>query len=95
MKIRRGAKGKYFTDVVRKHPVRATIRTVQETIIGFIHLHPEARTLDELNSPGDFLAVTEATIETGDASVPTDFVAVNKAHILWVNPREQDGLPDG
>jgi hypothetical protein len=91
MTVRKGPKGKYFTDVVRKIPVRASIRTIHEIIQGTIHIHPEQRTLDALNEDGGFLAVTDAEIEAGPDIIETDFVAVNKAHILWVNPVEDDG----
>ena len=91
MTVRKGPKGKYFTDVVRKTQVRASIRTVHEMIHGTIHIHPERRPLDALNENGGFLAVTDAEIEVGSEIIETGFVAVNKAHIIWVNPVEGNG----
>lgn len=86
MTVRKGPKGKYFTDVIRKTPMRAMIRTANEVITGTIHIHPEHRTLDALNERDDFLAVTDAEIESGTGIIKADFVAVNKTHIIWVNP---------
>ena len=91
MTVRKGPKGKYFTDVVRKTPVRTSIRTTHEIIHGTIHIHPEHRTLDALNEHEGFLAVTDAEIEAGSDIIETDFVAINKAHIIWVNPIADDG----
>lgn len=86
MKVRQGPKGKYFTDVVRKIPMRVTIRTANEVIQGDIHIHPDRRALDELNHAEGFLAVTDAVVESNGETTQVDFIAVNKAHIHWVNP---------
>jgi len=91
MTVRKSPKGKYFTDVVRKTPIRASIRTAHEVIVGTIYVHQKQRTLDALNELDDFLAVTDAEIEAVSDTVKTDFVAVNKAHIVWVHPVEDAG----
>jgi hypothetical protein len=89
-------RGKIFTDVIRKRPVKAEIRTVGSVIEGTIHVHPERRVSDELNSLEGFLAVTEATITDSNAERRVPFVAVNKHHILLVIPvEEESGGQDG
>ena len=32
--------GKFFTDVISKHPLRAMIQTIDGQIDGLVHLHP-------------------------------------------------------
>jgi len=89
MTVQAGPRGKYFTEVVRKTPVRATIRTVGATINGTVHVHPDERTLDMLNALDGFLAVTEASVDEGSNSFEAAFLAVNKDHILWIQPDDE------
>ena len=79
-------RGKIFTDVIRKTPVQAQIRTRDLVTEGTIHVHPERRVSHELNAPQGFLAVTEAQVtdEHGTRSIP--FIAVNKRHIVSLVP---------
>lgn len=91
MKVRRGPKGKYFTDVVRKLPVRVLIQTHDGRITGTIHVHPDHRALDELNQIEGFLAVTEAVVESGSGPFETEFIALNKSQIIWVHPLKHQG----
>lgn len=95
MNISRGPKGKYFTDVIRKRPLRARIRTQKELIEGVIHIHPDRRPLDEINEADGFLAVTEATIHLEGEEILADFIAVNISGILWVQPLEELEPSDG
>lgn len=82
--------GKIFTEVISKHPLRATIQTVDGRIVGLVHLHPDHRLSDEMNLEDPFLAVTDACVVTQDGKSCVDFIAVNKAHVIWVIP-VQDG----
>ena len=91
MTVTRGPKGKYFTDVIRKKPLRARIRTQKDLIEGVIHIHPDKRPLDEINEAEGFLAVTEAVIYLDDQEIRSDFVAVNLDGILWVQPLDEVG----
>lgn len=91
MTVTRGRRGKYFTEVVRKRPLRARLRTKDDLIEGTIHIDPQKRTLDELNEQTGFLAVTEAVIDAGDQEILADFLAVNKSQIVWVQPLEDLG----
>jgi len=89
-------RGKIFTDVIRKRPVKAEIRTVGSVIEGTVHVHPERRVSDELNSLEGFLAVTKATITVLNEKRSVPFVAVNKHHIILVIPDEEEsGGKDG
>ena len=91
MTVTRVPKGKYFTDVIRKRPLRTRIRTDSELIEGVIHIHPDNRPLDEINKTERFLAVTDAVINLAGEEVRADFIAVNVKKIVWVQPLEDQG----
>jgi hypothetical protein len=87
-------KGKLYTERVRKAEVRVLISTVQGVVEGNMYLAPGQRVKDLLNSSlEDFLAVTDATVERHGRTEParTEFIALNKHHIVWVVPLEQPG----
>jgi len=86
--------GKVFTEVVSKHPLRAIIQTIDGRIEGRVHLHPENRLSDEINLDDPFLAVTEAHVSCKERTFEAAFIAVNKAHIVWVIPVEDGGEKD-
>ncbi|MEA4907591.1 MAG: hypothetical protein GYA17_12605 [Chloroflexi bacterium] len=81
-------KGKIFTQIISKTPVEVYIQLENYHIRGNIHTRPEDRIKDEVNLPERFLAVTDATIFSaqGEALQRTNFIAVNREHILWVVP---------
>lgn len=83
-------KGKYYTDVRTKIPTRARIQTRQQLIIGNIHVQPDHRFLDEINQADEFVAVTDATVNQAEQSFQASFLAINKQHILWICPLEED-----
>jgi hypothetical protein len=89
MNVLGDTRGKIFTDVIRKTKVKAEIRTKGAVIYGTIHIHPEKRVSDELNSEGHFLAVTDARLvdDQGERSVP--FVALSKPQIVLIIPDEE------
>lgn len=87
--------GKYFTDVISKHPVETVIQTVNGRIEGLVHLHPERRLSDEINQEQRFLAVTNARVINGQDVRHARFLAVNKAHIIWVLPVDEEGERHG
>jgi hypothetical protein len=90
MSIRYDHKGKYFTEVKRKEPVRARIQTADAQIIGTIHVHPENRLLDEINHRDLFLPVTDAVIDRSENRIQTSFIAINKEQIIWMVPLEEE-----
>jgi hypothetical protein len=92
MSIRVDAKGKIFTDIVRKDEVPVLIQTVTNLIHGHIYLRPEQRIKDELNTGTDqFIAVTQAEVfgANGQLLYRSDFLTLNKTHVIWVRPDEE------
>lgn len=84
-------KGKIFTQIVSKEPIRVTIQTAQGLIRGSIHVRPNERTKDELNGEDRFLAVTDAVIYNNeDREISrARFLVVNINQIIWVIPEEE------
>ena len=92
MSVRVDAKGKTYTDVVRKDEVSALIQTTSNLVHGQLYLRPGLRLKDELNGAGEqFLAVTNAEVynANGQVLVRSEFLTVNKAHIIWIRPDEE------
>jgi hypothetical protein len=79
-------KGKVFSNVITKRPVQVHIQTPTNLISGRVHIRPDERLKDELNSPETFLAVTDATILNlqGEVFMKVMFLAVNRSHIVWL-----------
>jgi len=82
-------KGKYFTKVVNKIVLQATIQTTTQRIRGELHIHPGHRLLDELNSDAAFLAVTNARVMESEDVTQAEFLALSKEQIVWVVPMEK------
>ncbi len=92
MSVRIDAKGKTYTDIVHKDEVPALIQTSANLIHGHIYLRSGLRLKDELNGTAEqFIAVTEAEVynANGQVLVRSDFLTVNKNHIIWVRPDEE------
>ncbi len=87
-------KGKYFTEVVTKDKVIAHIQTEDYRVRGYVHVRRGERLSDELNNETMFLAVTNAEIfsPAGELLFISDFLAINRQHIVWLMPIE-DGKP--
>jgi len=83
-------KGKFFTAVVHKRAVAAKIQTPTHLIEGNLHVQPDDRVSDELNSDEPFLAVTDARVLGNDGREVdrTPFISINKKHIIWLAPSE-------
>ncbi len=86
MKIQFDEKGKYFTDIVSKDALPATIQTRTHRVKGNIYVREEERVKDALENSGSYLAVTDATVfdEQGQALYHCEFLALSQAHIIWV-----------
>jgi hypothetical protein len=84
-------KGKLFTEVITKDKVRSHIQTATHHILGNVHVRVDERLSDELNHDSAFLAITEAEIYKPDGQLiySTNFVAVNRKHIIWLMPVDQ------
>jgi hypothetical protein len=91
MAIRIDAKGKRFTDVVTKIPMRTVIQTSVNRIEGTVHLNKGERLIDELNKHDQFIAVTEAVVYSNSAELlyTTNFLVLNRDTIEWITPIEE------
>jgi hypothetical protein len=81
-------RGKFFTDIIRKEPVRALVQVPGYMIRGYMYVHPEKRVKDELDEVGDFVPITDAEVSdlAGNVIYRTAFIAVGKAQVLFVIP---------
>ncbi len=89
-------KGKIYTNVITKQPVRVIIQTTDQRIIGNVHIRPGERVIDELNRGEPFVAVTSALVmdRTGEELYRCNFMAINQDSIAWIIP-ERDVIPSG
>lgn len=85
-------KGKYFTEVVSKNVVLCHIQLQTGYIRGCVHVRVGERLSDEINTSSIFLAVTNAEIHSLEGAIlfTNNFLVVNRAHIVWVMPVEDD-----
>jgi len=78
---------------IQKDKVYTLIRTTCETIEGMIFKDPDNRMLDSLNlSTGDFIPVTDVTVYSAPDKkllFKTDFMAVNKSHIVLISQQKR------
>jgi hypothetical protein len=83
-------KGKFYTDIIHKEAVQATIMTASHKISGLIYVRPDQRMKDELDLNERFMAVTDATIYTlqGEIACKCDFIAIQRSQIIWVIPEK-------
>lgn len=82
-------KGKIFTQVITKEPKDVIIQTTSHQIHGKIHIKPEERLKDELNTSKQFIAVTDAIILNyygKGTPLRTSFLAININAIVWILP---------
>jgi len=82
-------KGKYFTEVIRKVPMPATIQTIHHRIHGVVYIRPNYRLIDELEQPAGFLAVTDAEILDPPGDLKAAFMVISKHQIIWIIPDEE------
>lgn len=96
MTIEYDDKGKRFTDIVTKRPVYATLQTTSHLMRGYVHVRRDQRIKDELDLDDKFLAVTDASILGSDGQVlyQAPFLAINRAHIVWVLPEQKQGAEE-
>ena len=81
-------KGKFFTEVVSKIAIYATVQTTTHRIRGRIHIRRDQRVKDELDREESFLALTEVSVLGSDGNIlfEAPFLAVQRDHIVWVIP---------
>ncbi len=84
-------KGKIFTDVITKRPVYVTIQTTSHMMRGYFHVRRDQRIKDELDLDEKFLAATDVSILAPDGHIlfQVPFLAINRAHIIWVLPEQE------
>jgi|GEM_PF-711218 hypothetical protein len=89
-------KGVIKTDLSRrieKVRVRVLIYTNLFRIEGFIYVIPGSRLIDFLNTPGDFIPITDATLRflAGEKeTLQKDFLALRKSNIILLMEAEED-----
>jgi len=84
-------KGKIYTQVISKSPIKVILQTEFNRIQGIIHVRIDGRLKDELDAAVNFLAVTDAAVfdSTGNTELfKTKFMAVNRKQIVWVIPED-------
>ena len=84
-------KGKYFTDIVSKLAIAATVQTVVQKIEGSIHVRLNERITDELDRDEPFLPMTSAKVfdQEGRMQYECDFISIRRSQIVWIIPREE------
>ena len=93
MDYRVDEKGKVFTTRVTKASVAVTARVGDSIIQGMVHLSPDNRLKDEMNHGENFIAITDAQVWTVGGTNPiysAEVLIVNKPHIDWIFPREDN-----
>jgi hypothetical protein len=84
--------GKVFTDQVRKAKVASIIQTVSGRIRGVLFHDYEGRLKDNLNDEREvFIAVADAEFlsPSGEVLSKSEFLAINKRHLVWVMPGDE------
>lgn len=80
-----------YAQKITKEKVYTLIRTSCETIEGMIYKRPDNRMLDSINiGSGDFIAVSDVKVYSGVDGrflYETDFMAVNKNHIVLITQK--------
>jgi hypothetical protein len=81
-------KGKIFTQVMKKKKQPALIQTATSLFSATIHLHPDNRLSDELNSSEKFLSVTDARLLDSRQKVAAKYpyLAIQVSQIVWITP---------
>ena len=93
MSVEYNEKGKIFTDVISKIAIQATIQTTTHLMQGYLHVRRDQRIKDELDRNETFLALTDVSVlgPDGQTLYQAPFLAVQRAHIVWVIPSQNKG----
>jgi hypothetical protein len=83
-------KGKIFTNIITKQPIRVIVQTEKYRIHGQMHITPSERLKDELNGSDQFVAVTDATVfdAAGNVTYRSNFLTLNRDFIVWLIPED-------
>ena len=84
-------KGKYFTDIISKLAIAATVQTVVQKIEGSIHVRLNERITDELDRDEPFLPMTSAKVfdQEGRMQYECDFITIRRSQIVWIIPWDE------
>ena len=85
-------KGKIFTTIVSKLPIKVLIQLPTNQVQGEIHVRRDGRLKDELDSANKYIAITNATILSQDGSKTLSqckFLSVNNSQIIWIIPETE------
>lgn len=85
-------KGKIYTQVITKSPIKIIVQTTMHQIHGTMHVRVGDRVKDELDTADHFLAVTNAElfdISGTNLMYKTNFMAINVNQIIWVIPEKE------
>lgn len=84
-------KGKIFTNIISKRPIRVIIQTTSHRITGEIYVRPDERIKDEINHSEAFIAVTNAVVLGADQQelYRTAFLTINTQQIIWLIPDDE------
>jgi len=85
-------KGKIFTTVISKKPVKVLMQLPTNQIQGEIHVRKDGRLKDEIDSANRYIAVTNASIHSQDGSKlikQCKFLSVNNSQIIWILPEAE------
>ncbi|MBA4398450.1 MAG: hypothetical protein D9V45_11410 [Chloroflexi bacterium] len=85
-------KGKIYTQVITKSPIKIIMQTTMHQIHGMMHVRVGDRVKDELDTADHFLAVTNAElfdVSGTNLMFKTNFLAVNLNQIIWVIPEKE------
>ena len=90
-------KGKFFTDIISKKSVPVKLQTTTHYMEGVVHIRRGERIIDELNHSEPFLAVTDCVVygESQTELYKLEFIAINRANIIWIAPVNGDDLNAG
>lgn len=96
MTIEYDEKGKYYTNVIQKVAIPSIIQTATHLIRGMVHVRQGERLKDELEGNEEYAAVTNASIQDANGNVlyTSSFLAVQKQHIVWVMPVDEEEKKD-
>jgi hypothetical protein len=92
MPYRYDQNGKIFTNIIAKDAIEALVQTITHRVSGMIYFRPGERLKDELNRADKFIAVTNATVynAAGEVLYRADFLSINRDHIVWLLPRDDN-----
>src|SRR5262245_60107487 len=78
---------------VAKQHIWAAVRTLDQLVVGELHVRPQKRLKDELNLSNErFLALTDARVYDAEGTTllyRTSFMLISNAHIVSVAPIEK------